>query len=171
MKARVLALFTHSFNILLLCVRVTMCRALFWQLSHHQTLQAPVELKGTCGWSKSPCFHALKGSQISLKVTLIPKGAGEEGGWILFPGSTWLCLQMRVEVPLCFRIIWAFISHSLLRYYSFRSQPEHNYFFFLPETPHSCRLMGFVLMPNPHKVMLLFQRKAHTSLIIQGYIY
>lgn len=129
MKARVLALFTHSFNILLLCVRVTMCRALFWQLSHHQTLQAPVELKGTCGWSKSPCFHALKGSQISLKVTLIPKGAGEEGGWILFPGSTWLCLQMRVEVPLCFRIIWAFVSHSFLCYYSFRSQPEQNFFF------------------------------------------
>ena len=92
-KARTLAPFTHSFHILLLCVRVTTCCVQLWQLSQQQVLQAPVDLKGACGWSESPCFHSLKDSQLSPKVTSVPKRVGEQEGWMLFPGSTWPCLQ------------------------------------------------------------------------------
>lgn len=95
MKARTLAPFTHSFHILLLCVRVTTCCVQLWQLSQQQMLQAPAELKGACGWSKSPCFHALKDAQLSPKVTSVPKRTGEQEGWMLFPGSTQPSVQMQ----------------------------------------------------------------------------
>lgn len=135
------------------CVSVTMCSALLWQLSHQQMLQVPVELKGICGWSKSPCFRALKGSQVSLKVTLIPKRPEERGGGILFPGSTLLCLQVQVEEqPLCCHITGALSSCSP------RSQPELS--FFLPETSHTCRSMGFTLKPRLRR---LLTHKSHTK--------
>lgn len=95
MKVRTLAPFTHSFHILLLCVRVTTCCVQLWQLSQQQMLQAPAELKGACRWSKSPCFHALRDSQLPPKVTSVPKRAGEREGCVLFPGSTRPSLQMQ----------------------------------------------------------------------------
>lgn len=95
---------------------ISKCSKCQWSLKEHEA------------GAKSPCFHALKGSPVSLKVTLIPKRPKEGGGGgeMLFPESSLLCLQVQVEEPLCSHIIWAL---SLLCFCSPRSQPELSFFF------------------------------------------
>lgn len=133
---------------------ISKCSKCQWSLKEHEA------------GAKSPCFHALKGSPVSLKVTLIPKRPKEGGG-----GEK--CCFQRAVCCAC-RCRWK----SPCAPTSFEPSPysasvppglSQNSAFSSPETSHTYRLMGFVLMSNPHKFLLLFQSEAHASLFNQGY--